>query len=298
MGTVTKTFVILNLVFSVAFVMVSATVLSQRAHWKTEYNIVEKKFAARKTEWETTKLELENDLDGLGRQKETLTGRITGLDRDVSDRDQTLKRKDGLIQSLKQSEAEIKASSVRLADERGRLNGDLRIIRQKLDSTTVLLRGAETKVDSRNELVMILHARIANLVVMQKDLLQKLDVADHNVKRLQEYEKIVASLDPDVAKRAAGIAGSERVGDFAAGPIHCAVKAVDMGIGVIVLNVGTDSRPPVKAGHTFLIHRKGDFVAAVRVTTVHKRMCAAQIIAPPPESDVRVGDRAVTKFGR
>ena len=77
-------------------------------------------------------------------------------------------------------------------------------------------------------------------------------------------------------------------------PINAAVAAVDMRTGMVVLNVGSASRPPVQEGYRFLIHRKGDFVAAVRVTAVDAHMCVAEIIPPKPQSAVQVGDRAMT----
>jgi hypothetical protein len=77
-------------------------------------------------------------------------------------------------------------------------------------------------------------------------------------------------------------------------PIRAVVKAVDNSIKVVILNVGSGNKIPVKKGDRFFIYRDQTFVAMVKVTNVEKDMCAAKIVLPGLK--VQVGDHAVTDF--
>ncbi len=73
------------------------------------------------------------------------------------------------------------------------------------------------------------------------------------------------------------------------------VRAVDAKMGIVVLGVGSESKPAVKKGYRFLIHRGSTFVGAVRVVNVDAEMCAARLVDPPTGAAIQVGDKAITQ---
>ena len=83
---------------------------------------------------------------------------------------------------------------------------------------------------------------------------------------------------------------------YSALPIRATVRAVDSKMGIVVLGVGSKSKPPVRKGQRLLIHRGRTFVATVRVINVDTEMCAARLVEPTPkDAIVKVGDRAISE---
>ena len=80
------------------------------------------------------------------------------------------------------------------------------------------------------------------------------------------------------------------------GSIRAAVADVDMDIKVVVLNVGSENNPPVRKGCRYWIHRGGEFITEVKVVSVEKTMCAAEIVPPDTRKAVKIGDGARLKF--
>ena len=77
--------------------------------------------------------------------------------------------------------------------------------------------------------------------------------------------------------------------------IRAVVQAVNPNAKLVVLNVGSNSKPAIKKGYRLLIYRGPTFVAAVSVTSVESLLCVAKVIDPPTGETVRVGDNAVTQ---
>lgn len=290
MSTLTKTFVILNLIFSVAFVMVSATVLSQRNHWK-------EKHAALSVEHKTKVDDLTEDMSKLNENNGNLLA-----DRDkykalaerhqdqLADRKTEIREKDDTIAELKKKGGELDARLDAVTQKVTRIASDLADTQKSLGIATDQLAKANTELGVRNTTLVGLRAQLAGTELKHKDLLYRHGIM---VGRNQDYADLIKDL------KARGVDVSRRGGDDdtpVQGPaIRSTVRAVDTALGIVVLGVGSNSEVPPQKGHRFLIYRDRTFVAAVKVTNVDAEMCAARVVPPETEIAIKVGDSAMTK---
>ena len=296
MGTLTKAFVVLNLIFAIAFVTVSATVLSHRVNWKDKHYALKAKLEAKEKDLGTAQGRYTRDIQKKNEEIRTEADKVTGLQQQVDAAKKTIDEKNAEIRKQEKNAADANTLAGKLGDtvktlrqDIQRLDGDLKVARGKRDT-------AQKEVDRAKETFVALRAQVAAVELNQKGLVLTIDEEKTKVKTYQKYENVVQAMAPTVHDRAKQLAMDVHL-SVPERRIHAAVKAVDMKIGVVVLNVGSENKPsPVKEGYMFLIHRKGKLIAAVRVTTVDKNMCATQIVPPDPDEPVQIGDSAMTRF--
>ena len=296
MSTLTKTFVILNLIFSVAFVMVSATVLSQRQHWKNKH--------AALTETHTTMVRtLNEEKRDLNEINGNLRGDLTKFkalaerrEDQLTDRDTAIREKDDTIVTLKKREGVLDSRLDVLTQNTNRLASDLADAQKSLGSARDELHDAKTALGVRNTTVVGLRAQIAGLDLKHKELLHRYGIASDRLDNYKRDMNKLAQIAPAAVARlrSPGSTGGE-VEEFGIPPIRSTVRAVDAKMGVVVLGVGSRSEVPVKKGYRFLIYRGRTFVAKVSVVSVDAEMCAARVVDPPTNAVIQVGDKAVTQ---
>jgi hypothetical protein len=296
MGTLTKVFLVLNLVLSIAFVTVAATVLAQRAHWKERSFALEAKLEQTEQDLEKAKRTARREMEKLQQECQTarenaadLEGQVQDLKAMVAERDDTIlaekKRADeqtNLAEGFRESVSKLTAGYERI-------EGQLEQARQELVET-------EQNLDRANTARAAIEARVARYQLDHKDLLRRINELESQLDWQQRYAKVVEAIAPASAERARNVVSGKPGGEVPPKVIRGTVKQVDMDMGVVVLNCGRDNDPPVKKGYEFLVHRDGKLVAVTRVTTVDSKMCAARIVDPSPQSPVKVGDSAFTRF--
>jgi len=293
MGTLTKTFIVLNLVFSVAFVAVTATVLSQRTNYKLmkeklqdDYDGLQRKMAREKTDYEATKASLLEARNVAQQQARDMEEKVRNLQQNLSKADLTVvdltKRMGEALAVSDRLSQDVKA----LAEARQTAEGNLETARKELAA-------AVGKADALNTTLVYEKGQRSALELRYKDLLDRFNVT---TEECDGYKKSVAALEAIVPDAVARV--RQDVIAAPPAPIHATVKAVSMDTGLVVLNAGSENAPPVKKGYRFLIHRDQTFIAAVRVTNVEKNMCATEIVPPLPDTKVaiQVGDEAVTEY--
>ncbi len=296
MGTLTKTFVILNLVFGIAFVTTSAIVLSQRTNWKENCLLARKEHMEAKGKWDEKELDYKNMVNILKKERETAKAHNVRLKDQLTDREETIKERDLNIERLESELTGANARADRLGQNVGRLTSALAGARKELASVKKDLVATRVELDERNTTVVGLRSQVSALNLKHRDLLHRFDIANARIDSYKRYADIVEKVAPGVHARASGIeaAQQELPPDP---PIRATVRAVNTGMGLVVLNVGTSHTPPVKKGYRFLIHRGSQFVAAVTVVNVQEKMCATEVAPPTPDDTViQVGDAAVTEF--
>jgi hypothetical protein len=295
MGTLTKVFVVLNLVFSVAFVTVAAVVLAQRTHWKEAAVTLENKYKQEKRAWEDKEREYTKELDRKADDLQTKDQSLTDLRQQLDDKNKIIALRDEAIQEEQKRGTEADARADRLSQTVKSVTANLLDAQRELDQTQAALAKAKKTIDERNTTLMGQKAQNEALERKQRELLSIINEKNEDLAALKRFKSFVSAENRALAMRA-----EKEAGTGTAPPpdrIAAVVKAVDMGIGVVVLNVGSDHEPPVKKGYEFLVHREGDLVAVLRVTRVTQKACAAEIIEPTPQGTVvRVGDAAVTKY--
>jgi len=297
MSTLTKTFVVLNLVFALAFVVVSATVLSQRANWKQQCSIVQGKLEQEKLDHRTTRDDLEKKLKRQENKANESDQKVTLLTQDLDDIKQKLEQSKLDIQEQKKLVASQQSQMDALVQGNKNLTDKLINMQTMLDTVKKDLGEKKGTLTQRDAEIVKLNGQINGLELTQNQLNNVVDDQKGEIDDLARYKRAVRAFAPSVHVRAQDyVQGGSGKGPVPDVPIAAFVKNVDMSIKTVVLNVGTDTKPVVKEGYEFLIHRGGKFIAAVRVTRVDKEMCAAEIIPPEPQDAVKVGDRAMTHF--
>ena len=299
MGTLTKTFVVLNLVFSIVFVAASATVLSQRSNWREQFEVLTRKFEDAQKSWTEKETDLSTRLENTSKRLDTVQKDAQDQLKDLRTAQEMLAERTARVTSL---ETDMEAANARAEG----LSKNVDLLTTALENTRAELKtfkdGYETatqNLDESNMTIVALRATNQGLEVGQEQLRQRVNVVTNELDELRKFKKAVGSVAPDVARQVT--VGSER-GEVSPGPIRATVQAVDPEYGIVILNVGYDNPngPPVKKGYRFLIHRGKEYVAAVIVTSVEKTKCSAKL-APPTDVDdpnvvIQVGDQAMISY--
>ena len=293
MSTLTKTFIILNLIFSIAFVMVSATVLSQQDDWK-------KKYTAQQTTNSETVAALTEERDttlasNVGLKDKLLSSNTfrDEFERKLKDRITELKAANANIDKLERRGGILDASVGKLSQDVELLDSNLTAARKSLDLAKEELKNTKASLGVRNMTVVALQAQVAGLDLRLKDVLYRYNLV---MAEKKYFEDIV-----EWARRNGGVLQTTAVTQkFVATPkILSIVRLVGPKSKIVVLGVGSKSKEPVKKGYEFLIYRDRTYVASVRVSNVDEDMCAARVIDPTDDKAViQVGDRAITKYNK
>jgi len=295
MGTLTKTFIVLNLVLSVAFVAATSTVLSKSAYWKNETETLRGDLQDQGKEKNEEIAEFKGRAAELAAVKETLSGEKDKLTAELAASQREAKMLENQIGTLNVQLAESLASAKSLGDDVNLLNASLVDARDELSSVKQQYAEARRSLDAQNTTVVGLSAQVASAELKYKELLDRYNNVVGRLEEFKKYETVVAQTDSELHRRAKRIAGSAEAAE-AAPVIRATVTAVDNQFGLVVLNVGSDATPPVKSGYRFLVHRGKDFVATVKVVTVDTNMCATEVVEPVVAgATIQVGDDAVTE---
>lgn len=300
MGTLTKAFVILNLVFSIAFVTISATVLSQRTHWKDMYsNLLEKEFKPLKKEKEDLEVKYDIDTRNLRAEIKAEADKVRDLQAEVDRQKQLIEAKDDKIVSLEKERSEAGARNDRIQQILDRTLADHKSTQTALDAERSAHAATRKEKDELTATLLGVRAQLTAAQLDNKELNVKCEAMAEKIKEQKTTLDALAARVPhvvqDVLSTVSGGLGAKR---FPPTRIHATVRDVDLRNGILVLNVGSDNEPPVKEGYEFLVYREKNLVAVARVTTVDQGMCAAEIIqeGPDPKLKIRVGDEAMTRY--
>ncbi len=289
MSTLTKTFIILNLIFSVAFVMVSATVLSQQDDWKKKHAAQQERNSEEVARLTKAKNKFEADNVTLAAELEKSRTLLGNAERTLNDRIVEIKAANATIDELKRRGGILDARLEVLGQNVNRLASDLADAQKSLSVAKDELKDTKSQLGVRNITVVGLQAQIAALTLQHEQTLYEYAL----VKAEKDYFKEVV----DVAKRNGGVLQPDQGGGkrVEAPVIRATVRLVDPKMGIVVLGVGSKSDVPVKKGYHFLIYHDRTYVASVRVSNVDESMCAAQVIAPKTDLAIQIGDSAITK---
>lgn len=294
MGTLTKTFVILNLVFSIAFVTVSATVLSQRANWKKQALDLEEKLKKAQEDSVKDKDFWRQELDKVSKARDGKEQEAKVLEVKVAERERTIQERDLSIQKYEKDVSDANTRTKVLADSVDRLSKDLLTSQGDVAKLKDEATGANKQMDKWREEVVGYRSAVAERDLKLRQLLDRVNITGEQLEWWRKYGEAVAELAPDADKMARGEQAprpTER--------IRAVVKAVSAEQGLVVLNVGAGRKDPVRKGYRFLIYRGGNFIAAVQVVNVEKDMCATEVVLRPKtdrEVAVQVGDEAISAF--
>lgn len=300
MGTLTKAFVILNLVFSIAFVTISATVLSQRTHWKDMYNnLLEREHKPLRKEKEDLEAKYDIDTRNLRAEIKAEADKARDLQVEVDRQKRLIEEKDDKVVSLEKERSDAGARADRIQQLLDRALSDHKTTQTALEAERNAHATTRKEKDDLAATLLGVRAQLTAAQLDNKGLNVKCEAMAEKIKEQKTTLDALAARVPhvvqDVLTTVSGGIGTKRVPPSR---IHASVRDVDLKNGILVLNVGSDSEPPVKEGYEFLVYREKNLLAVARVTTVDQGMCAAEIIqqGPDPQLKIRVGDEAMTRY--
>jgi len=274
--------------------MVSATVLSQRQHWKVKHNDLQSEYAGKKTAWATERRRLEKDNEALKIDRDKHKTDAGGLRKDLDASRVTVAQQKDAIVEWKKKEEDANRRVELLSQNVNRLASDLAAAQKARDGARGDLTRTRAQLSTRNMTLMGLRAELAGQKLKHKEVLHRFRIATEQIKYDKEVLARIQGMAPDVyAAAVKGTTGGEPIPPTER--IRAVVQAVNANAKLVVLNVGSKSTPAVKKGYRFLVYRGRTFVAAISVTSVEGELCAAKVIDPPTSEIIRVGDSAVTQ---
>jgi peptidoglycan hydrolase CwlO-like protein len=283
MSVLAKVFVIINLVFSIAYLSVSGTLYHHKQDWRTAFNKVTADYRTLKQRDDAQIDTLENRITGLNRYVQTLEGQIGGL----------MARIDDIGQKYRNSRTDLAIETQEMA---------------------LLLT-------DHSRIIMILQARETRIreLMIERDFFQRKfqeimaqkNTAENQVARLtkmlMETRKDLSDLRKDYVATRRELNDKkliiQKLNDFGIPvekivrlqpppPIDGEVVAYDPPTRLVLLSVGRQDK--VEEGYEFTIYRGTRFIARVKVEKVLPDLCGARVIFEVAK--IQKGDLAATRL--
>jgi len=283
LNTVTKVFVVLLTVFSIAFVMAVVTHVGAEQRWKelaTEYRSLAQSADAT----------LSNTLAVTAAEKQALAQKIQSLT-------ETNQKQAGM---LERAEAERDAARAELASVQHekaaqqititKLTGELELLsreasqlraqRAQLDRDYVELQKRNAELNDRNRELSIQNMTMAEQI---RQFQQQLFAKDEEIERLQK----VAGVPP--AERRAIVGRQIDRAQPVSGPAPPAIRGQVQEIRGKLATISVGQADGVKEGMTFIVYRGDTYLGDLVVTSVEPKRAIGDLTIV--EGEVRVGDR-------
>lgn len=284
MSTLSKIFVVINLVLAVAFATFALTLYSKRVHYYEDKVKAVRALTDEKKALEEAKAKVEAELATETEKRKTAEGKVTNLDNEV-------KKLGGSLEEAKVKEAEANSRATVAVESQKVLTEQVKDMRSELEKS----RATAAKQEKAMAALRFNYAEIKKERDDLKNEVNKarMDLAElhRDHKRVSEElanaEYVIATL----IKKKVNV--YELVGSAARGTVpDVRTKVVDVrpATGHVALGAGKDSG--IKEGFEFLIHRQDKYIAKVRVTTVWNNFSGGIIVER--KEPIKPGDDAMT----
>ena len=287
MNTLSKVFVIVNLVLAVAFCFMTLTIYAKRVDFKDRWEMEKKVHAETRKDYDARVRDLTDrntqltmDLDRSKNNNDILDARNKELDDDLRKRASENTTLDTANKLLIAS-GEAKDRELRRRSEQ--INRQHQIILTQQRAVDIAQKNAsiaeKQKIDMENEL----NTSRQQLVDVQKerarlerDLHHQSWMIDELMRKGVQVAEIVFGAEATPSE-----------------PIKGKVMAVRKDVNLVMLSVGTDQG--VKAGYRFIVYRSDEYIGKVEVEQTFKDMCSARILIPWTKGEIRENDDAATR---
>jgi organic radical activating enzyme len=287
-NTLSKVFVIVNLVFAVAFCFMTLTLYSKRVDFKS-------KWEQERASHGQTKVDMGNQIDKLTTERDALS---RSLDKEQQKVKELVETNANLNEDLKQKAEELfdvrsardllvesgKAKDEELQRRHDQIDRMHKIVlkqQQALEVAKANLRNAQNqRIEMENELN---NAR-QQLIASQKEKARLEKDLHHNswiIETLMEHGVPIREI----------VWGSEPMGPTEA--ISGQVLAVRPEVNLVMLSVGSDEG--VKKGYRFTVYRGEEYVGKVEVEKVFSDMSSARILTDWTRKPIKENDDASTR---
>lgn len=290
MSTLTKVFVVLLVVFSIAFTMLTVSVVSQTPGWKNNFekaqqsaNIAETNLrnliASHAAEAASLKDTIKEDRQEIGKLQTDLRDARNDLATRRSELAQAASEKSGAEAMNRGLASQLQAAqSVR---------EEYRSQRNDLEQRNINL---EQRNNDLNDRVNELSAQLAVLNEQKRQFEQQINILRNENGRLASAARMPGS--GAVMESATGVA---LAGVTAETPIaQTPVRGKVLGISGNIVTISVGSSDGVKTGMLFVIHRDGEYVGDIQIAVVDPNQCAGRLLRSKfaPTANDQVTDAA------
>ena len=284
MSTVAKVFIVLNLVFAVIYVGVSAALLAKQENWYHKYHDKNDEFTKAQDQWDTKSEDLVSQLQQRSGENDSLRSEVKRLGDDNKmlreERQATEDKWQQIRSEVQKLREQYLILGKELEDQRKdnrQLASENDTIRQERDEA-VRVREQTTDDNAR------LNRDLKDLKVILDDLESRhIELA----KRNRENENIIQNYLSKLKLRIPGAL-------VKAPSIHGKVVGVSNKFNLVMLNVGDGDQ--VKPGYEFTIYRGSTYVGRVKVDNVYPDMCSCISLAEYAKGEIKKGDEASTRI--
>jgi len=268
-STAAKVFVVLLVLFSVAFAMVTVTFVVQQDNWKElalDYRAAHQAARVEATSIEalakTTAVQLQGQITQLARQIETLNGKLADADAEIKKKDTEL--------------IELKSTS-----EAARADANRAIQLQELDKTRA------ERLEKRNGELLAqtteLQKRNLDLDRRVQELTQQVTIMDEQVRALKE-QRYALEQQLAAAQKTGAVAGMPRpqgelakaVAPLGATPTPIKGRILEVKDKIASISVG--SADGVTEGMNFIVYRGATFLGKLRITMVEPNGAGGDLV--------------------
>lgn len=283
MSTVAKVFIVLNLVFAVIYVGISAALLAKQENWYHKFKDLDAQKKKDNADWTAARNELTAARDSARNENNRLAAEVQRLGDDLKtmgdEKSNVNKQWEQTQAALQELKEQYNALSVRLQDS---LSAN-----QKLESENDTIKAERDEAVRVREDTKDHNQRLDRDL---KDLRQILDDLEKRhielAKRNRENENIIANYlsklkvqIPQELINAPAISGR--------------VVGVSSQFNLVMLDVGENDQ--VRPGYEFTVYRGSAFVGRVKVDRVFPDMCACIALEDYQKDEIRKGDEAATR---
>jgi uncharacterized membrane protein len=283
MNTVAKVFVVLNLVFSLLYVGVAATLLGKQENWKQKFFEEEK---GRKDDNAKSEKEIkfkESQIGALRSDVETLRAGTDNLKTQLEGQINENKNLEKKWNEMMTEVQALKANNDKLSNnlsEMSKQKDDLgKALEQKTAECGDALKLRDQSVDDHQrvkEQLKDMKVSLDDLKQRHVDLAKKKAELEWILARVQEeYHITLGEVFPAIPK------------------IDGRVVGVSNRINLIVISVGEEDQ--VKVGFEFTIYRGNTYVGKMVVEKVYPRQAAGRVLLEKTKDKVQAGDSVTTQ---
>ena len=289
MNTLSKVFVVINLVFASAFCFMTLTLYAKRVDFKDQLR-------TEQFDHEKTRTVMQEKIAGLEAKKNELEGTVRQLEM----ANKTFYENNADLQQKN------KTVGVELIEEKQ----ERKLLGERIEAATLEL-DRRYKHINRMHMVILTQQKAFEIAKsnMRSALNEKMEMENevNNARhRLVASEKEKARLEKDLHHNSwviqklqdSGVPVQDIV--FGAGEqpdidIHGKVLAVRPEVNLVMVSVGSDQK--VRKGYRFTVYREDRYIGKIEVEKVFANMCSARILGPWTKEKVREGDDVSTMGG-
>lgn len=271
MSTLTKVFVVLLSVFSIAFTVMTVSVVAQTTNWRETALKYEEHARVADTN-------LRNMIAASAADLAAARDRVKSQIAQVRELEERLSGKTGECEQLRADLAKAQAGGASSEAMNASLVAQLRASEAARDAYREQRNDLEKRnieLETRNvdlsDRVNELTARVAVLQEEKRQFEQQINILKKQNERLAQGGGAAAPVMESAS--GAALPGVQAVNPPAGSPVRGSVLAVDQNL--VTLSVG--SADGVKPEMVFVLHRGGEYVGDVRVTVVNPDQCAGRL---------------------